>query len=81
MQRDIQSQKNRIYTAIEDTKSSLKKQICERDVVIERLKNALNAFQKKDSKGTKERHWVIESNLRDIISGKNQLTHLLHRSK
>jgi len=73
IKRDIESQKNRIYTAIDDNKSSMQAQISERDIVIEKLKTALTIEKTKATpKQSQERHWVIESNLRDIISEHKQ---------
>jgi len=70
---DIESQKNRIYSAVNEVKSDLSSKISERDVVIEKLKNQLSINQTKGNKGhSQERHWVIESNLRDIISEHKQ---------
>lgn len=72
MKKDIESQKNRIYTAINDNKSSLNQQISERDIVIEKLKNQLMINKPKNASQPQEKHWIIESNLRDIISEQKQ---------
>jgi len=73
MKKDIESQKNRIYSAVDSVKSDLSMKISERDVVIEQLKSQLSITQAKNiPKQSQERHWVIESNLRDIISEQKQ---------
>ncbi|CAI2383848.1 unnamed protein product [Moneuplotes crassus] len=73
VKKDIESQKNRIYTAVDSVKADLNLKISERDVVIEKMKNQISIMKsKQNSNQSQERHWVIESNLRDIISEHKQ---------
>lgn len=73
VKKDIESQKNRIYTAVDSVKADLNLKISERDVVIEKMKSQISILQSKGkSNQSQERHWVIESNLRDIISEHKQ---------
>ncbi|CAI2383418.1 unnamed protein product [Moneuplotes crassus] len=73
VKKDIESQKNRIYTAVDSVKADLNIKISERDVVIEKMKSQISILKSKGkSNQSQERHWVIESNLRDIISEHKQ---------
>lgn len=73
VKKDIQSQKNRIYTAVDSVKAELGMKISERDIIIEKLKNRLNIKKSEDNpKKSKESHWIIETNLREIISEHKQ---------
>ena len=69
IKKDIESQKNRIYTAVNEIKSQMKEEIVKRDVAIEKMKSTIEISDAKGrSSMSTEKHWVIESNLRDIIS-------------
>lgn len=54
---------------LNDTITKLESNICEKDVQIESLENQINNFKARQNPSkAPEKHWVIESNLRDIIS-------------
>lgn len=73
LKQDLNAQRNRVYTAIEEVKSQLGQKIAERDIAIEQLKTALSKMHSKTTPAqSQEKHWVIEANLRDIISEHKQ---------
>lgn len=84
MKKDIESQKTRIYSAVNEIKAHMQGQISERDCAIEKLKSTISVNHAKNApKQSQERHWVIEANLRDIISEHKQklITEQTNRAK
>lgn len=72
LKRDFESQ-SRMYSSFNETKFHMKEELSKKDLEIERLKSTIEINEARNAPAKpKECHWVIESNLRDIISEHKQ---------